>query len=441
MEKRKEIHNSLFSKLRGKNRRLFIRCIVASLAVIMLVTVSGITSFATEINKAKQEKSRLEQKKAETELKLKELEKEKDDILKYIEKLDIQLSELAQEVDELNGQIQDAESNLEKTKEELEIAKATEEKQYAIMKKRIQYMYENGNVSIFDILAKSENISDMLNQMEYMSKITEYDNRLLVEYTNIKQEIAVKEEQIESQIEELNGLKEELTFEQDTIEQLVADKNEEVAKYNQSISETKEISNEYASKLNEQEELIEQLLEAERRRQEEERKRREEEERRRREEQQKQQNANQSSGSSENSSGGSSSAVSSTGFIWPVPSSTRITSTFGYRNQPTAGASTYHKGIDIGASTGSKIVAAASGTVVTASYSVSAGNYIMISHGNGLYTVYMHCSQLLVSVGDNVNQGQNIALVGSTGVSTGPHLHFGVYVNGEYVDPLKYVSY
>ena len=118
--------------------------------------------------------------------------------------------------------------------------------------------------------------------------------------------------------------------------------------------------------------------------------------------------------------------------IWPVGSSS-ITSYFGYRSSPTAGASSYHRGLDIGASAGSSIWAAASGTVITASY-------IVISHGNGVCTVYEHCSALYVSVGQSVSQGETIAAVGSTGISTGAHLHFGVTVGGEYVNPLYYVS-
>ena len=132
--------------------------------------------------------------------------------------------------------------------------------------------------------------------------------------------------------------------------------------------------------------------------------------------------------------------VSASGFMWPCPSSHRITSYFGPRSQPTAGASTNHKGIDIGAASGSTIVASADGVVTTATYSSSAGNYIVISHGGGISTVYMHCSSLYVSVGTKVSQGQSIAAVGSTGYSTGPHLHFGVIKNGTYVNPLDYVS-
>ncbi len=127
-------------------------------------------------------------------------------------------------------------------------------------------------------------------------------------------------------------------------------------------------------------------------------------------------------------------------FQWPIPASSRITSPFGKREPPLPGMSDFHKGVDVGAKTGTKIYAAAAGTVVISQYNYSAGNYIMISHGNGVYTVYMHCSKLLVEVGDKVQQGDNIGLVGSTGYSTAPHLHFGVRVDGEYKNPLNYVS-
>ena len=127
-------------------------------------------------------------------------------------------------------------------------------------------------------------------------------------------------------------------------------------------------------------------------------------------------------------------------FKWPCPSSSRITSNFGDRESPTEGASSNHKGMDIGASTGADIIAAADGEVVIATYSYSAGNYIMIDHGGGVSTVYMHCSQLLVSKGAKVKQGQVIAKVGSTGYSTGPLVLLGMGSGGSYVNPRNYVS-
>ncbi|MDF2610613.1 MAG: peptidase [Lachnospiraceae bacterium] len=396
------------------------------LAVVMVISSIGQPVVASEIDKAEERKTNLEKKKEETEKRISELEQEKDDILNYIKKLDEELSRITDEIDTLNGDITVANEELEVAKEELEQAKITEENQYSTMKKRIKYMYENGNSSYLDVVMQSESLPDVLNHVEYITKITEYDNHLLEEYKELKQDVIKKEEVLKTKIENLNGLKDELLYEQETVERLSDDKNAELVKYEASIAEAEDLSDEYSSQLVEQEELIEALLEAERKRIEEERRRREEEEKK-----------NQQSGGNDS---GSENTVSGD-FLWPVPSSGRITSTFGYRNQPTAGASTYHRGIDIGAPSGTDIVASMSGTVVTAAYSVSAGNYIMISHGGGVYTVYMHCSKLLVSVGDEVSKGEVIGKVGSTGYSTGPHLHFGISIDGEYVNPQNYVSY
>lgn len=414
--------------------------ILISLAVIMLIGSLCVPSFASEIDKAKEEKSDLEKKKEETELKISELEKAKDDILKYIEELDKELNRLAGEIESLNSDIETAEDELKTAQQELEAARIAEENQYTIMKNRIKYMYENGQSDYLEIILSSENLSDALNQVEYMSKITEYDNSLLDKYIASKQEVTRKEEAQQAKLTELNELKDELTFEQGTVERLVEDKNEEVVKYEANISENQSLSEQYSSKLDEQEQIIEQLLEEER--QKAEAKRKAEEERKRKEQEQ------QAASGGGTSEGGTTAPDNSQGsggsfsgnFIWPVPSSSRITSSFGSREQPTEGASTYHKGIDIGAPSGSSVIAAASGTVITATYSVSAGNYIMLSHGDGIYTVYMHCSKLFVAVGDEVSQGQQIALVGSTGISTGSHLHFGVSKDGTYVNPLDYVS-
>ncbi|WMJ90311.1 murein hydrolase activator EnvC family protein [Anaerocolumna sp. MB42-C2] len=443
-------------KTKEKTGKKRIQGILILLSVIMLVGSLTFPSFATEIDRAKDVKSDLEKKKQETESRLSELEKEKGDILKYIEELDKELTNLNDEIDSLNTDIKKTDKALTKARKEFKAAKVIEEDQYSIMKKRIQYMYENGDTDYLEIIMKSDNLSDVLNQVEYMSKITEYDNGLLDKYKKLKQDVADKEKNLEDKIAELNALKEQLTYEQDTVKKLASDKNKELVKYEASIDQTQALSAEYTSKLSEQEDLIEDLLEAERKRiEEEERKKKEEAERRRKEEERKRQeeaakannassqnsNSNTDNDTDSNTDNDSGSQVKVDGFIWPCPSSTRITSTFGNREQPTEGASTYHKGIDIGASTGSSIVAAAGGSVVTAAYSVSAGNYIMIYHGDGIYTVYMHCSKLLVSAGEEVSQGQTIALVGSTGVSTGSHLHFGVSVNGTYVNPLNYVSY
>lgn len=125
----------------------------------------------------------------------------------------------------------------------------------------------------------------------------------------------------------------------------------------------------------------------------------------------------------------------------PIASYTRVSSPYGWRMHPTLGVEKYHNGIDLASPTGTAIYAAYDGIVVAAAYSSSMGNYVMIDHGSGLYTIYMHASKLYVSEDDVVVRGETIAAVGSTGRSTGPHLHFGVRLNGAYVDPSNYVSF
>lgn len=127
-------------------------------------------------------------------------------------------------------------------------------------------------------------------------------------------------------------------------------------------------------------------------------------------------------------------------FTWPTPTCGIITSYFGYRNAPTAGASTYHKGIDVGAMHGTTIVSIADGTVAEAGSNEWNGNYVYVDHGEGIRSAYLHCSALYVNAGDTVSAGEKIAAVGSTGISTGAHLHMTVYLDGEPINPLFYVS-
>lgn len=411
------------------------------LASTLVVPNTLASSYQNQIDDAKDKKQELEAKQAALEKKLKELESKKDDILTYIQSLDTELNTLTDEITELNDEIAVLNVQLEETEKKLKRAQKKEEQQYEIMKKRIQYMYENGETSIIEVILSSDNIADMLNQVEYVSEITEYDNSLLDRYEETKQNVEEMKAELEDTLEDKNLLNDELTMNQQALEEIMEDKQIELAKYEANISETETMTSEYDKQIADQEALVEELLEKERKRiEEEERKRREEEERKRREEEERKKQEALANQQNQNSNSNTNTSVSSEGYLWPVPSSGRITCNFGYRNRPTSGASTYHQGIDIGASSGSNIVATRSGTVVTASYNVAAGNYVMISHGNGVYSVYMHCSKLLVSVGQTVSRGDVIALIGSTGVSTGPHLHFGISVNGSYVDPRKYVN-
>ena len=388
------------------------------------------SSYATSkaIEDAKKKVSSMEEEKKKVESTLKELEGKKSDTAAYVKELDRNLSALAGELTKLEGDISQKEEQIEEAKVELETAKITENRQYEDMKLRIQYMYENGQTGLLESMMQSESIAELLNRAEYASQITSYDRKMLEEYRKTRQEVALKEEALKTEHQELLTLQDSTKAKQSSVKTLMASKEAELASYETKIASAQGEIDQYNADIKAQEEHMARV-EAEIRRKEEEA--RKAEEARRAEEAKK----NQSS-----AGGDSTVKKGNTNFIWPCPASGRISSAFGDRSSPTEGASTNHKGIDIPAPSGSSIVAAADGKVVISTYSYSAGNYIMIDHGGGLTTVYMHCSQLLVKEGETVKQGQTIAKVGSTGYSTGPHLHFGVRSGGSYVNPSGYVS-
>ena len=402
--------------------------VLAAAAALTLGTVFSSYATSKAIEDAKKKVSSMEEEKKKVESTLKELEGKKSDIAAYVKELDRNLSALAGELTKLEGDISQKEEQIEEAKVELETAKITENRQYEDMKLRIQYMYENGQTGLLESMMQSESIAELLNRAEYASQITSYDRKMLEEYRKTRQEVALKEEALKTEHQELLTLQDSTKAKQSSVKTLMASKEAELASYETKIASAQGEIDQYNADIKAQEEHMARV-EAEIRRKEEEA--RKAEEARRAEEAKK----NQSS-----AGGDSTVKKGNTNFIWPCPASGRISSAFGDRSSPTEGASTNHKGIDIPAPSGSSIVAAADGKVVISTYSYSAGNYIMIDHGGGLTTVYMHCSQLLVKEGETVKQGQTIAKVGSTGYSTGPHLHFGVRFGGSYVNPSGYVS-
>ena len=396
--------------------------VLAAAAALTLGTVFSSYATSKAIEDAKKKVSSMEEEKKKVESTLKELEGKKSDTAAYVKELDRNLSALAGELTKLEGDISQKEEQIEEAKVELETAKITENRQYEDMKLRIQYMYENGQTGLLESMMQSESIAELLNRAEYASQITSYDRKMLEEYRKTRQEVALKEEALKTEHQELLILQDSTKAKQSSVKTLMASKEAELASYETKIASAQGEIDQYNADIKAQEEHMARV-EAEIRRKEEEARKAEEAKK------------NQSS-----AGGDSTVKKGNTNFIWPCPASGRISSAFGDRSSPTEGASTNHKGIDIPAPSGSSIVAAADGKVVISTYSYSAGNYIMIDHGGGLTTVYMHCSQLLVKEGETVKQGQTIAKVGSTGYSTGPHLHFGVRSGGSYVNPSGYVS-
>ena len=388
------------------------KAIVLLLVFATVFSATKWNSYASEITDAKNKKSALEKKKKEIQESLSKLEEKKTSIVEYIAELDKQLASINSSIEDLNYKITTTKTNLEKTKVELQKAEAEEVKQYETMKTRIQQMYVSGNDEFVQIILSSESLSDFLNRSEYVKQISKYDNNMFNEFKKIKEEVAAKKADIEDKLAQLQEMNEELIYKKRTVMKLSSDKQAELAKYNAAIAASSEELISYNEAIKAQQDELDRLIEEEQRK----------------------------IAASEGSYNYEISSNAATGFVWPTPTSYRITCEFGYRTAPTSGASTNHKGIDIGLPTGSPIVATKAGTVVMSSYNSVRGYYVVINHGSGIMSYYYHNSQVLVDVGEKVAAGQQIAKAGSTGVSTGPHLHFSITFNGVYVNPRKYVG-
>ena len=375
------------------------------------------------------------------------LKDRKADTASYIKALDQSMAELTTEVNELDASIAQKQLDIQFTQGQLAEAAQTESDQYASMKLRIRFMYEKGDTSFIDMILNAESWADLLNKAEYITKITEYDRQKLDEFAATKQFITNTNLQLAAEQAQLVTMQASASAKQQSVATLLAQKNQELAAYNQKIRSAQSTANQQQGEINalyadiEEQESTIAAMEKEIKRQEEEARKKAEAEAKAKEEAARKAAvaAGKDPDSVEKVKPDYTTRTMSGGFTWPVPSGGRISSTFGSREAPTEGASTYHKGIDIAASSGSKVVAAAGGEVVIATYSASAGNYVMINHGSGVYTVYMHMASLGVSEGQEVKQGESIGSVGSTGYSTGPHLHFGIRENGSYVDPQSYM--
>ena len=418
------VPNQISTYMRNINSMHFTAPLMAPLTVYASEQdKKSIANSKDKITENKKQISALEEQKKKVAGTIQNLEGLKSEAKQYITEMDKNLSEIEVEIDSLNQQIEAMNQKIAETTELLHGAMQTESNQYASTKLRIKYMYEKGDTSFLDMLLSAHSWSDLLNRAEYIEKITSYDREKLVEYKKSKETVAEYEGMLEDENEKLQGLLADANARQESVRTLMAEKQKQVNAYSRQISSAQSEVDDATGKIKD---LYEDISAQEANIAAMEKKIEAEEEAARK--------AAEAAGKTYTE------RTLQGGLIWPCPASSTISSYFGARESPTEGASTNHKGIDIAAASGSAVVAAAAGEVVIATYSASAGNYVMISHGSGVYTVYMHMSSLAVSEGMEVKQGQTIGKVGSTGYSTGPHLHFGIRKNGAYVNPLSYVG-
>lgn len=420
-----------------RNRLKIITAVMLTLIFCMQPVCNIQATEESNLSEAQQEKKTLENDLQKAKELIDSLKGSKEDIQSEVEKLDKQLNEISGKVKELESRLSKKRQEIADTESALNKAKEQEKKQYRNMKKRIQFMYENGQTSYVEMLLSADSFTDFLNAVEYITQISQYDRKMLKEYQNMQVTIADTQKTLETDYASLQSLQAKVQEEKQAVAALESAKKGELNDVADDLTDAQSVAKAYEAEIQAQNEVIAQIQAAQ--------KRAAEQQAVQQQAQAAEENQGATDAAGENQNTAQNTTPSGNGqstgsMMWPCPSSKRVTSDYGPRTSPTNGASSNHKGIDIGAAYGADIVAADGGTVLVATYSSSGGNYVIIDHGGGLCTVYMHASSLTVSAGQTVSKGQVIAKVGSTGISTGNHLHFGVTLNGVYVSPWGYVS-
>lgn len=374
-----------------EKRRLF-----ASIIVLLLVSTMAVQAFAFDINDLK---NKLNQTNDEmdkiTDAKNVNEGKQKD-ITERIKKLENTIQTLESEINQIGNDIVETRGKIEITQKELVQAEENIVDKKDTLNSRLNVMYKNGDIGYIEVLLDSSNFQDLLTRVDMVKKIFNHDVDLIKYLKDQRDLIEIKKNTLESQKTELIGLMNNSKQKQNNLvvsRGQMAREKEELVKDHKALEKQEDSLNDLAEKLK-REILLKQTA------------------------------ANYVGGE----------------MTWPAPSYYNITSPFGYRVHPILKKKKLHTGIDIGIPSGKSVVAAQEGKVIHSGWYGGYGKVVMIDHGGGIVTLYAHNSSLSVSEGDQVSKGKEIAKAGSTGMSTGPHLHFEVRENGQYVDPLKYLK-
>ncbi|MGM9619110.1 MAG: murein hydrolase activator EnvC family protein [Oscillospiraceae bacterium] len=386
----------------------FLALAMALVMVLALFTESALPAQAVtqaDIDKLKEQAEEIASNKASLQKEIDRLKAESADATARKELLDQQSDMIRAEVENAEEQIRKYENLIATTKEELAEAEAQEAAQHELFCSRVRAMEENGTVSYWSVLFNVSDFAELLSALDDVGEVMEADQRVFDGMRRLRQEIQEKKATLEESLQEAQEQKKLLEQKRQELQSQMA----EAAELVNQLSQDKDTY----LKLLQAEEKEASSIDAQIR-------------------QMQQQLAN---------SGNNTPAATYGGYIWPVTTSKRISSPFGSRINPVTGRAETHKGVDIaGVGYTSKVLAAKAGTVIISQKGSSYGNYVVISHGTGNTTLYAHLSQRNVSVGDVVSQGDVIGITGSTGNSTGPHLHFEITENGSRIDPLTYLT-
>ena len=375
--------------------------IIAILMVLVLVVpfaadfssdmfVASAATVQDKINQASKEKQ-------EALDKIKDAEAQKDDIVAQSEQLEREIDIIQTEIYAIDDLIAEADAQIAEKEEEIARIEEDIKNQDEKFKECLRAMDETSTISYIELIFSSKNFSELLINIETINEITEHDMAIIDEMTKLKTEVEDAKAEIEARRKEqeeartiASGKQQQLSVKLKEKENLAKSLEKDIEKYKKVYEEARR-----------QEEALKSSL---------------------------------------NYSSSSSQYLGSGQFCWPAPSYTRISSPYGWRFHPIYKTNKFHSGVDLAAPGGSNILAAENGKVISAGWNGGYGNCLVVDHGGGITTLYAHASKLVASKGEYVTKGQVIAKVGTTGNSTGNHLHFEVLINGKTTDPMSYIK-
>lgn len=418
---------------------------ISTVVLMSIIISTGTTSFADKINDLKKEQDGIKNELKTKQEKIKETQNQSKTVEEQIDVLDRKVNKASLDLSKVEGELKTIEKNIEQNLIELEKAEKILEEKQENFEARIKVMYMNGNVGYLELLLTSKDIKDFFSRKDMVQAIAEQDKELLRVMKEQKEIIEEKKAELAGQRASLSATKTKLESRKKDLQTATRQKQDLMSRLQKDVAtfeQEYDKLNDFAKSVGDK---ILKLQDEQRQREEAQRaaadaKRREEEAKKNAASNTKPSN-NQPSNNQPSNNQPSDSSSSSVGgkMAWPVPSTGRISSYFGYRIHPIFHTKKLHTGIDIPAPAGANVIAASNGTVIYSGWLGSYGNTVMIDHGGGIVTLYAHNSSTVVSVGQSVGRGTSIAKVGSTGNSTGPHLHFEVRKNGEYIDPLPWI--
>lgn len=386
-------------------------------AVVVSCSLMSSTVLADDLSDAKSKSEEIETQIESNKAKVSELEENRDNILSEISELDNNMDKLYSEVNNLEAQISQSTNKIEELEERSSELKKELEVSKKIMDKRLRVLYKNNGTSYIEILLSAEGFSDFFEKIDIINTLISFDNEEINKFKANQEELdknikASSEEKktlenakaiVDANLEELNGKKDEKT-------KLMAKAENELGTAEKLLAQNEAESKEILASITAMEKAASRPSRG---------------------------GSISQSNTKPSNSGSSSSQVSTNGMYSITGTRYAITSPFGYRTSPVGRGQEFHKGIDIGAPYGAPVYSLKAGTVTYAGWMEGYGKVVVVSHGD-ISTLYAHNSSLSVSPGQTVAGGQQLSNVGSTGWSTGPHIHFEVIKNGTNIDPAPY---